>query len=247
MTRVAPIVPAESDLLCEKCGYTLNGLSQQSNCPECGSPIEASVGARRQLPAWEQPSAANRIASFARTTLSVLFHPTSFYRTLATRASLNAVRRFAHIHWVLAAILFSAAASMHVMVFSAVGAQTLWYRFLSRPWGAVIMMLMIYLALYATTRLAAYLTAWEAAYRGIRLPMPVVLRGMYYHAAHYVPVALVAFGTVGGYRLLVVAHVTDLQTVTTYLYVLCGEVIVGAAYLFHTYWIGMRNMMYANR
>ena len=33
----------------------------------------------------------------------------------------------------------------------------------------------------------------------------------------------------------------------TYLYVLSAEVIAGAFYLFWTYWIGMRNMMYANR
>jgi hypothetical protein len=32
-----------------------------------------------------------------------------------------------------------------------------------------------------------------------------------------------------------------------YLYVLCGEVVLGAFYLFKTYWIGMRNIMYANR
>ena len=32
-----------------------------------------------------------------------------------------------------------------------------------------------------------------------------------------------------------------------YLYVLAGEVVVTAIYLFQTYWIGMRNMMYANR
>ena len=34
---------------------------------------------------------------------------------------------------------------------------------------------------------------------------------------------------------------------TTYLYVICAEVILAAVYLFKTYWIGMRNMMYANR
>jgi len=31
-----------------------------------------------------------------------------------------------------------------------------------------------------------------------------------------------------------------------YLYVLCGEVILAAGYLFMTYWTGMRNLMYAN-
>jgi hypothetical protein len=97
------------------------------------------------------------------------------------------------------------------------------------------------------TWLAARLTTWEATYRGIRLPVAVVLRGMYYHTAHYVPVAVVAFATVSGYWLLNRARVLDLTTASTYLYVLCAQVIACAAYLFHTYWIGMRNMMYANR
>ena len=35
--------------------------------------------------------------------------------------------------------------------------------------------------------------------------------------------------------------------VLSYLIVLCVEVIAAAVYLFITYWIGMKNMMYANR
>ncbi len=36
--------PAESDLLCEFCGYILNGLqATQGNCPECGKPTADSV------------------------------------------------------------------------------------------------------------------------------------------------------------------------------------------------------------
>jgi len=58
-----------------------------------------------------------------------------------------------------------------------------------------------------------------------------------------------ALATVVGYRLLYRFHVLQLTLATTqgYLYVLSGEVIIGAVYLFQTYWIGMRNMMYANR
>src|SRR5688500_19760425 len=32
-----------------------------------------------------------------------------------------------------------------------------------------------------TTRLAARLSAWESAYRGLRLPLPVVTRALHYH------------------------------------------------------------------
>jgi hypothetical protein len=60
------------------------------------------------------------------------------------------------------------------------------------------------------------------------------------------PVALGAAITVYGYRFLDSRFILQPDSATTYLYVLCAEVIVFAAFLFHTYWIGMRNMMYAN-
>jgi len=36
------------------------------------------------------------------------------------------------------------------------------------------------------------------------------------------------------------------NSTVTYLYVLSAEVVLAALYLFWTYWIGMRNMMFAN-
>jgi hypothetical protein len=36
------------------------------------------------------------------------------------------------------------------------------------------------------------------------------------------------------------------EHLTTYLYTLSAEVVAAAAYLFMTYWTGMRNMMFAN-
>jgi hypothetical protein len=103
------------------------------------------------------------------------------------------------------------------------------------------------MTLHGTTWAAARLTAWEAAYRGIRLPLDVVRRGMAYHSAHYFPVALLTLMTTSGYSALLRLGVWTEQTLPTYMYVLCAEVIIFAAYLFQTYWIGMRNMMYANR
>ena len=98
-----------------------------------------------------------------------------------------------------------------------------------------------------TTHVAARLTTWEATYRGYRLPVDVVLRGLDYHAAHYLPVAVIALATVFGYR-VALGHSQLLVTWgTTYLYTLCVEVVVAALYLFWTYWIAMRNTMYASR
>jgi hypothetical protein len=93
---------------------------------------------------------------------------------------------------------------------------------------------------------ASLLTAWEAAYRGLRLPRTVVQRVLHYHSAHYLPVALLTFATIFGFRVLIVRQPQLEQYGVRYLYVLCAEVILAAGYLFVTYWKGIRNLMYAN-
>jgi hypothetical protein len=74
-----------------------------------------------------------------------------------------------------------------------------------------------------------------------------VKRGLYYHAAHYLPVAIGSAVTVCVFCWLLSRGLLDVTWYTRYLYILSAEVILGAFYLFKTYWIGMRNMMYANR
>ena len=239
-----------SDILCEGCGYVLNGLPADSRCPECGKPIDESVGHERIAPSWEQ--SPRKSSGFLRTTLDVIFAPTQFYRTLAVRGSVDHARRFARVHWWIAAGLFGLTCATH----------TLWYGYIMNSMrsplheprvlqlyaGAILVLsVATYFALDGITRLAAKLTNWEATYRGIRLPYDIVLRGMYYHAAHYIPVAIGAFATVIGYQVLLALGWLSYASGTTYLYILAAEVILSAGYLFQTYWIGMRNMMYANR
>ena len=80
------------------------------------------------------------------------------------------------------------------------------------------------------------------------MPLNVVQRGLDYHAAHYLPVALVAVITVLTYRVLAMHFPTrSADWGMKYLYVLCAEVVIAAGYLFKTYWAAMRNMMYASR
>lgn len=246
MTRVAPTVPAENDLLCEGCGYTLNGLPADSNCPECGKPIEESIGSQRRVPTWEK-AGGRTVTNFVRLSLLVLARPTRFYKTLATRRDIRPAQDFATLHWMACASFFAGAAFTHAMWYLRLTSWSIFDGRIEAATGFCGLAVAVYIMLAGTTRLAARLTNWEASYRGIRLPLNVVLRGMYYHAAHYTPVALLALMTVLGYQLLLKTGRLDLQSANAYLYVLCGEVIVFAAYLFHTYWIGMRNMMYANR
>jgi hypothetical protein len=245
MTRVATIVPAESDLLCEGCGYTLNGLPEDSNCPECGKPIQESIGSARQVPKWERENGRS-VGTFLSTSADIIFRPTRFYKNLATRRDIKPARQFATVHWIVTSVLFGLAMYGHLGWYLTWGMSWMGLRGSPSLWIAAVLILITYLALHGITIIAARLTTWEAAYRGLRLPINVVLRGMFYHAAHYVPVALAVAVTVYGYQWFERTFPGKLS-IDHYLYILCGEVILFAGYLFNTYWIGMRNMMYANR
>jgi len=93
--------------------------------------------------------------------------------------------------------------------------------------------------------LAARLTAWEAAYRGLRLPRRV---GATRTALSFG--ALPAGGAAGvsdrrRHQVLIYIDPSIDRIGMRYLYVLCGEVILGAAICQHLL-DGMRNLMYAN-
>ena len=223
----------------------LNGLPPSGNCPECGTAIDFSLSERlRQPPLWEIIGDPRpKWLRFILTTALVILHPKRFYRSSTSRGQIGPAHRFAQIHWGIASVLLGLAAWTHWDSYEWV---------IYRPWAPSIrvkLLLLValplgaYLAVTGTIHLAARLTAWEAAYRGFRLPHHVVLRALYYHSAHLLPVALMAFITCAGYDLLFRQQFIE----PTYVYILCGEVIVAAAYLFNTYWIGMRNLMYANR
>ena len=251
MARVAPRVPELTDVLCERCGYVLNGLPADGRCPECGTPVAESVGDGRVPTAWDAAE-PRRAPPFVATAIEVIRRPRHFYRTLATRASVASARSFAQLNWWLAALLFGAAGAAHAVFYWGSGGSmrpleltpvaVLTYAGLTLGFA-----IGVYLTLDGVTRLAARLTNWEATYRGLRLPYAAVLRGLYYHSPHYLPVAVLTAVTVIGFQVLLAVHPAAIESAPTYLFVLCGEVIFGAVYLFQTYWIGMRNMMYANR
>jgi hypothetical protein len=181
---------------------------------------------------------------FLQTTAAIIFQPKKFFRALATRSDTTAARRFAMVHWGIASVLLGIAEQVHATWFLSLGAPAKQIH----AGGLVLLIVACFGFFWLTTRLASMLTAWEARYRGIRLPPRVVRRGLYYHAAHYLPVAVAALITVVGYVFVLCRVWPRAQLWSTgYLYVLCGEVVVAAGYLFNTYWIGMRNMMYANR
>lgn len=240
MPAYAANIPADTDLLCESCGYMLNGLPNEGNCPECGTPIADSTHrSGRTLSPWETGD------SLIHTSVEVTFRPARFYRSLKTRVAgpeLRRARHFASIHWAVAGLLITLAIighyaltlgwSLHPAGFALLGATVI-LAFMFTAWGL--------------TEAATRLTAWEASWRGYRLPPEVVRRALHYHAAHLLPAGGALVLIVFGYRLSLATGLLDFaDTVIPYLYVLSATAIGAALYLFWTYWIGMRNLLYAN-
>lgn len=244
-------VPAETDVLCAHCGYALNGLPDSGRCPECGEPIADSTTADvRTLPPWEADDGSPR-QRFFRTTQQIITRPAAFFRSLATRAPAHASQRFANLQHRINAVLLGLAFAIHTewswdtQNFNQLSPLLSIVLKLFLP---VVTILVVWLALKGITRLASFLTRIEGSYWGYRMPAAAVQRAMHYHAAQLLPVSIVTLLTIGGYRGLTLFHlISSAETAVTYLIVLCVEVVLAAGYLFRTYWIAMKNIMFANR
>jgi predicted RNA-binding Zn-ribbon protein involved in translation (DUF1610 family) len=59
-------------LLCERCGYVVEGLATQGACPECGKPIAESLPERRLGTAWQRGGSSRRLL---RTAVDSLLAP----------------------------------------------------------------------------------------------------------------------------------------------------------------------------
>lgn len=62
----------EYTLLCERCGYVVDGLPTAGACPECGTPIAESLPERRVGTPWQQQPS---IHCLMRTAIGSLLHP----------------------------------------------------------------------------------------------------------------------------------------------------------------------------
>ena len=269
MARVAPSVAVEVDLRCEGCGYILNGLPAGAKCPECGRPAaEGRDRQRRRRPcAFE---VAPSVGSFVRTSAAVLLRPSRFFGSLANTGDGRRAAWFARWSRLIAAALFAVAACCDLGIVASLADRTYTsfttrferalnfkplfsvydvHPFLLIPFGALVAAA-AYLAMALLAWAAERFVTWAATSRGDAAEPPGVRRALCFHAAHYVPVALVLAATAGAHLLLLDAGYLDWRSwdsstrVTRY--VLAGEALLGAVYLYRAHRVAMRKMMYVS-
>lgn len=244
--------PAEGDLLCESCGYLLNGLEARpdAHCPECGEPLATSLDPAARKPApielgWTRQS-------FWRTTASVLFRKRKFFReTLARTGNTPPVHRFGRVHRVISGALFGLAAGAHLAYMADSYLWTTQPRwslvdFLVLGVATFVLAVVSIVLLYQVTKLAIWMTEKESKWWGMRLPRAMLVRAMNFHAANYLPVGLVAVVITVGFRILLELRLITLGDAVPYLMLLSVAVVVSAFWLFESFVIAMRRIRLAN-
>ncbi len=73
-----------ADSLCETCGYRLQGLPPEGNCPECGTAIQASHPDHRPGLLWQQ---RQTLRTWWTTNWCVMMHPKQSFRRMNTGGS----------------------------------------------------------------------------------------------------------------------------------------------------------------
>jgi len=239
------VVPSDLDILCEACGYTLTGLPVSGQCPECGESIAISTTASpRHAPVWEKSMGTS---AFTSTAFSVMNSPRGFFKTLALEEHPRS-RRFRTFSVMLLAIISCVAVTLHYnwaiafwgfspLTFSAIG--------ISLAIGAVGAKIVLLFGLLLAKPIA-WLTTLESNFWGYRMPRPRVQRALDYHAIHTIPAAILILLVVIAHRVLLSLSIVSGADGITYLYTLSAVTVVCVGYVFYTYTLAMRAIMFAN-
>ncbi|MBN1490401.1 MAG: hypothetical protein JXA69_10835 [Phycisphaerae bacterium] len=89
--RVVPPVPRPPT--CEFCGYNLTAAPMDARCPECGEPVERSLGPdARPGPAWQRTGGLARVAALWRCSVDAIRRPSAFGRQIQLSAGATSHR-----------------------------------------------------------------------------------------------------------------------------------------------------------
>ena len=232
--------PESTDVLCESCGYRLNGLPPSGNCPECGQPVAASTTeSPRHLPAWEGLPGKR-----GRTIREVLRSPDRFFRTLSLHDDTCRSRRFALLFLAIASLFSAKTIVYHYLVTVFLSVPPPW---LPPIWVLIaILPFLLFGCWYGLLELVIYLTAAEGKFWGLRMPRGIVRRVIHYWTPHVALASVVMSFVPLAYLLMLASNNRAGLYMAEYLYVLSGMVVVAAIYLFKTYWVAMKAIMYGN-
>ena len=238
--------PGPDDLLCESCGYALNGLPDTGNCPECGKPVaESTIDSPRRPPAWE----AGRDRSAARfqfTAIGVLRNLRAFFRNMTAHGNVARSAAFGRIAIAPAVLLNAKTVIMHLAIMQITDPFTHLPGLILVP-AALGVPLLIGLAWYGLYRAVVRLTTVESRYWKMRLPGDVVRRALHYDAVYASVLSVPSWAISLVYLCLILANDRLVVYQVAYLYALSASVIVAGVGLFYVYATSMRSLMYANR
>lgn len=237
------VVPDATDLLCENCGYLLNGLPPDGNCPECGLSVAASTSASpRKLPDWEAGT-DHAAVRFQATAFAVLRRPNEFFRTLSIRGDENRSRKMALLLLVPLVIFCSKTVILHYYItFKLSGLPA----GLNPGMALPLVPILVAVSLVGLYFAVVHLTVIEAKFWGLRLQLNVVRRAMHYLTVHVVAASLLPLAVVTTYLFMLLGSDNAGLYMADYLYVLCAAIVISALYVFTRYWRAMKALINAN-
>lgn len=235
-----PDLPSPDDILCEFCGYTLNGLPPSGRCPECGELIAASTTeSSRILPAWESVERPG-VAAFLRTTGSLLAGSRRFFRNLRLKVEHDRTASFAQWHILIATVIAGITMHVHYDITRLRLVQI-------NPWLATLLRMgAAWVVLQITLRLVVILASWEGAWWGYRLPQTHVSRAIRYASAGLLPATLVCLAVTVTFKSMMSYDAQFGLYFLPYLIVLSAAVVLGGLYLFRIFMTAMWSIRFGN-
>ena len=240
----------EYTLLCERCGYVIEGLVRDANCPECGTPIAESLPERRAGSAWQQHPSPGALV---RTSWHTLRHPR---RTLSElrfdeRKGLDLGAQYA----LLTGLWLTLSLSLPLFLIRILGlvggsgeGRTLLAALVLALGGLGVVLLLgfgIAIVIAALTATERFGLRFLANRHGYRITRPIANAITAHGSVGWLAGSLVASPVLMTGWTLSVTGKTEVQPVVWF--GLAGLIFLAGFLFFETFaWLGLRRLKYAN-